>query len=88
VFQVSLLGAIRKKGKTPDLLYAITSHQPEEEIKNIIQISACILSQSRNIFFGKILAILRCFDPRKVEICYGGWCESDGKTRIDTFFKC
>jgi hypothetical protein len=74
VYQVSLLGAVRRKGKQayPDLLYAITSHRPEEKVRNALQVSSYILSQSRAIFLGKILVLLRCCDPRKMEIAYHG----------------
>jgi hypothetical protein len=70
--EVSLLGAVCKEGKTPDLLYAVTSHQPKSPICNIIQISGAILGQSRTIFFGKILLILRAFHPGFLEIAYCG----------------
>ena len=72
VTQVSLLGAVHRKGTTPDLLYAITSRKPEDKIFNLIQVACAILSQSRNIFLGKILTLLRCFDPRKLELAYTG----------------
>jgi hypothetical protein len=70
--EVALLGAVRKEGKVPDLLYAVTSHQPKKAICNIIQVSGAILGQSRSIFFGKILLILRAFHPGFLEIAYCG----------------
>jgi hypothetical protein len=87
VIQVTLLGAVRKEGKKPDLLYAVTSRRPEEKICNIIQAACAILSQSRIIFLGKILTILRCFDPRMVELCYTGEDFSDFfPVVLDNFF--
>lgn len=70
--QITLLGAVEKPKKHPELLYAISGSQPRAEIVNQIQFAACILSQSRNIYFGKVLTFLRYFDPRLLEICYGG----------------
>jgi hypothetical protein len=72
VYQVTLMGAVQKPGKRPDLLYAVTSHRPDERISNTIQMSANILGQSRVIFLSKLLFMLRCFDPRKVEVAYHG----------------
>jgi hypothetical protein len=72
VFQVTLLGPMKRAQKPPELLYAVTSHRPKAKIFNLVQVSACILSQSRYLFFGKILTILRVFDPRKLEIAYLG----------------
>jgi hypothetical protein len=72
VYQVTLLGAVQKPDKYPDLLYAVTSHMPDERISNTIQMSANILGQSRVIFLSKLLFMLRCFDPRKVEVAYHG----------------
>ena len=65
-----MLGAMKRANKAPDLLYTITMHRPEQKINNVLQLSACILSQSRTIFLGKILTLLRIMDPRKAEICY------------------
>ena len=70
--EIALLGAVRREGKVPELLYALTSHQPRQKIFNVVQVAATILGTSRCIFLGKILAVLRFFDPGKVEICYCG----------------
>jgi hypothetical protein len=70
--QLTLLGATLEPGKRPNLVYALTFKQPSSEIRNILQVSATILSSSRCVFLGKILTLLRCFDPRKLEICYTG----------------
>lgn len=72
VFQVSLLGVVRKPKSKIDLLYSLTSHRPRAKISNLIQVAGTILGQSRNIFLGKILTILRFFDPSLVEIAYHG----------------
>jgi hypothetical protein len=72
--QISLLGFIEKEGskKPPELLYAVTGAQPKAEILNQIQFAACVLSESRNIFFGLVLSILRVFDERRCQIIYCG----------------
>ena len=72
VYEISLVGAIRRLNKTPDLLYSVTSHCPDKPITNIAQISGAILGQSRNIFFGKILAMLRVFQHGSFELSYTG----------------
>jgi hypothetical protein len=71
VFQVTFLGAVnKKKRKNPELFYALTSHRPDAKIFNLLQWSGGILNESRNIYFDKILCLLRCFDPAKTEISY------------------
>lgn len=70
VFRVNLLGALLSPSAKPDLLYAVTMHRPNEKIRNILQLSAAILSQSRVIFLGKVLLLLRLLDPKKTEIAY------------------
>jgi hypothetical protein len=52
--EVSLLGAVCKEGKKPDLLYSLTSRQPKKDIYNVVQISGAILGESRCIFLGKV----------------------------------
>ena len=69
---VTLLGAMEKPKQAPELLYSVSGSQPNAEIMNQIQFSANILSESKNIFFGKVLSILRAFDPRKLELAYAG----------------
>ena len=72
LMHVTLLGAKCREGEAPDLVYAVTFKQPRAEICNILQVSSWILSASRCVFLGKILTLLRCFDPRKLELCYTG----------------
>lgn len=72
VIQVSLLGTVQKPKRKIDLLYSITSKRPTAKISNLVQVAGTILGQSRNIFLGKILTILRFFDPALVEIAYHG----------------
>jgi hypothetical protein len=72
LMQVTILGSKEVGDSMPDLIYAVTLKNPRSEICNIIQCSSHILSASRCIFLGKILTLLRCFDPRKMEICYAG----------------
>jgi hypothetical protein len=78
---VSLLGAIQPLKKQqkldtnrppPDFLYAITRKNDDAKIENCIQVSAAILSQSREIFMNKIYVILKNTDPHQMEICYTG----------------
>jgi hypothetical protein len=73
VYEVTLLGAAKRgPGKVPDLMYAVTSHRPQEKIVNLVQWSATILSQSKNLFLGRLLCFLRYFDPALVELLYTG----------------
>ena len=82
--EIALLGAVRREGKVPELLYSVTSHQPRKEIFNVVQLSGTILGQSRSIFLGKVLAILRFFDPGKLEITYCGKSRSKKATTFLT----
>ena len=71
VREVSLLGVLERGQKQhPSLLYSVTRDQPNADIFNVVQLSVQILSSSRCLFFGKILALLRYFDPGKMELCY------------------
>jgi hypothetical protein len=74
LLQMSLLGVVTKDDENimPELLYSLTYSQPAAPIENQIQLSAAILSESRNIFFGLVLTILRVVDPGKCEITYLG----------------
>lgn len=65
--QLTLLGAV---GKNPELLYALTVEKPNAPIYNVNQIAACILGQSRKVFFELIYKLLTFLDPGKAEICY------------------
>jgi hypothetical protein len=69
---MSLLGVVDRQDKAPELLYSTTFSQPHARIVNQIQLSACVLSSSKSVFFGKVLTILRVTDPAKCEICYLG----------------
>jgi hypothetical protein len=72
--QISLLGVLEKPGdrKPPELLFSVTTQQLKAKIKNQVQSSGCILGESKNIFFGLVLSVLRVFDPRKLEVSYAG----------------
>jgi len=94
VYDVTLLGAAAQinksketkksaKGGPPELIYALTSHQPRADIANLIQASAAILSQSKTIFFGKVLCMLRHYDPKMVELLYTG-----NYICTDSYFAC
>jgi hypothetical protein len=72
LLSMSLLGVVDRKDKVPELLYSATFSQPNARITNQIQLSVGVLSNSKAIFFGKILTILRVTDPRKCEISYAG----------------
>jgi hypothetical protein len=58
------------KSKPPDLLYSVTAHQPDQPIFNIAQASGTILGNSRVVFLGKIIVLLRAFNPGMMEIVY------------------
>jgi hypothetical protein len=72
VFQSTTLGAVDsdRDDTPPSMLYAVTSHRPNEKIRNVLQMSGCILGRSKVIFMSHILKILRYFDMRKCEIAY------------------
>ena len=76
IVRITIMGAIRKltrkKQKYPDLLYSVTSHRSSTKINNLLQMSGAILTESRRIFLGKVLMLLRYFDPKKAEILYMG----------------
>ena len=55
-----------------ELVYAITRRNTKGSIRNLLQVSAAILSWSRVIFFSKIHWILSVCDRNKVEIMYCG----------------
>jgi hypothetical protein len=70
--EIALLGAIRRPEKVPELLYSVTCHQPKQKIYNIVQVSGAILGQSRSIFLGLVLSVLRVFCPTMLEASYCG----------------
>jgi hypothetical protein len=74
--QISLLGVVESSSDEvpPQLLYGITESNEDAAIENQLQFSACILNQSKNIFFGKVLTILRFFMAEHVEPIYLGKC--------------
>jgi hypothetical protein len=75
---ISLLGIVEKSVKLksgkqsikPDLLYAVTTHNDGGKIRNLHHLGGTILSNSRKLFLGTILKLLRLLDSRKMEICY------------------
>jgi hypothetical protein len=67
----------RKKRKNANLgkaqlLYAMTKSRPEAKIVNSIQNSGMILSNSKTLYFSKVLCIFRYFDHRKIQLAYCG----------------
>ena len=78
IYEVSLIGAVQRGRQVPDLLYALTAHQPRQPICNIVQWSCQILGESRSIFLGKLLTILRVFSPGMLEITYTGKTMGEG----------
>jgi hypothetical protein len=82
VHEMALLGAVRKEGTVPELIYALSAHQPNQDIFNIVQVSGQILGQSRSIFLGKILLLLRAFDPSMMEILYTGESVAAGTVHV------
>ena len=76
LLQLTLLGATHKETGYPDLLYALTRSNKKKKIRNVIQMSACILSNSRKFFLGVLGDLLKLLDFRKAELSYvGEWCE-------------
>jgi hypothetical protein len=71
VINLTLLGAVHPgTNQRPKLLYALTTENTKAKIKNVNCIAAAILSESRVVFFSKLLMLLRCLDPRLAELCY------------------
>ncbi len=56
----------------PDLLFALTERHKNARIRNLLQLSAGILSWSKIILFDRISWLLRVCDPTKVEMMYCG----------------
>jgi hypothetical protein len=69
IFRYTLMGAFPKKDSY-DMLYSLTCANPNAKIRNILQMSATILSNSRVVFLGRTLELLRLLDPSKVELMY------------------
>ena len=65
-------GGGEEDGGRMELLYALTERNTEGKIRNLLQISAGILSWSKVIFFHKINWILTVADPDKAELMYCG----------------
>ncbi len=61
-------------GPDLDLLYALTERNKDAKIRNLLQLSACILSWSKLIFFHKVNWLLSVADREKVETMY---CDTD-----------
>jgi hypothetical protein len=72
LLQMSLLGASRPSNGYPDLLYAMTRSNSKAKIRNVVQMSACILSNSRYFFLGVLGDLLRLLDFRLAELSYVG----------------
>jgi hypothetical protein len=69
--QITLLGAIQvKKQAFPSLLYVVTWDREDEAIENVSQIGACILSNSRKVFLGRVNVLLQALDDKKSELLY------------------
>jgi hypothetical protein len=80
IVQLTLLGATSPEFGQPDLLYAVTRRRPDANIRNVIQMSASILSSSRVVFLGMLRKFALLLDPRKAQLCYTG--ESDLLLRV------
>ena len=72
IVQLTLLGATATDIGYPELLYAVTRRRPEAKIRNVLQMSACILSSSRVVFLGILRKMALLLDPRKAQLCYTG----------------
>ena len=53
-----------------NFLYAVSSHDNEAAINNVLPISVCILGQSKLVLFEAVLALHKCLDERKCQLCY------------------
>ena len=53
-----------------ELLYAATSSNSEGKIRNLIQVSAAILSNSKRIYFSHVFFLLDTLSSKEVEKCY------------------
>ena len=53
-----------------ELLYAATSANPNAKIRNLIQVSAAILSNSKRIYFSHVFFLLDHLSSKEVEKCY------------------
>jgi hypothetical protein len=60
------------KVKPPELLYSISSHQPDRPIENLVQASCAILGNSRPLFLSKLLLLLKACKPGCMEVMYTG----------------
>ena len=78
---VSLIGCApakkrKKEGKEvaaeneKELLFAITKSNSKAKIKNLSQLAAAILSNSKVIFFDAVYFFLKCFSAKKAELTY------------------
>ena len=76
---VSLLGSVPRKErkgtksqyrKGRRALVLVETSRPEARTKNLVQTSAQILNNSRTLFYGQILTILRYLDPEMCELTY------------------
>ena len=89
--QITLLGAIQvKKQAFPSLLYVVTWDREDEAIENVSQIGACILSNSRKVFLGRVNVLLQALDDKKSELLYmdTGEREFEGLSHILLFCCC
>ena len=71
--QVTLLGAVphAKPDKyPPSLMYATTWPRTDDRIENVSQVAGCILSNSRRVYLGRVLELLRAFHAGRVEPAY------------------
>lgn len=58
------------RARPPELLYAVTTGNENAALFNTLQVAVSILGQSKRIFFGMILTILRHYSPSMVSIAY------------------
>jgi len=78
VTHLTLLGGFRHQpvaGDQPpraELLYAVTQSAAQARIRNVVQMSASILSDSRVVFLGYLSRLAELLDPRLAEKMYCG----------------
>jgi hypothetical protein len=76
LFRITFIGCVKAVGvKKSSVIYALTTHNRNAQILNLLQVSACILSKSKECFFEKIMTMLNVFRP---DSCCLAYIDTDG----------
>ena len=67
---INLIGAIPNCQDKYNLLYLLKYSQNKVKISNLLHVGACILGNSRVIFYNHLYKLLKVLDSRKAELCY------------------